>query len=111
ALFSGILILQATLAFWTVESLEIANTLTYGGVEAAQYPLDIYTRWFRNFLTFVVPLGCVSYFPVAFVLGHAEKTGATEWMLPVAPVFGFFFLAMSLWMWRIGVRHYRSTGS
>ena len=44
ALFSGILVLQATLAFWTVESLEIANTLTYGGVEAAQYPLDIYAR-------------------------------------------------------------------
>src|SRR5690348_15781198 len=41
ALFAGILILQATLAFWTVESLEIANTLTYGGVEAAQYPLDV----------------------------------------------------------------------
>ena len=42
ALFSGILVLQATLAFWTVESLEIANMLTYGGVQAAQYPLNIY---------------------------------------------------------------------
>ena len=70
---AGILVLQATLAFWTVESLEIANTLTYGGVEAAQYPLDIYARWFRNFLTFVVPLGCVSYFPVAAVLGRADR--------------------------------------
>ena len=56
-----------------LESLEIGNTLTYGGVEAARYPLDIYA-WFRNFLTFVVPLGCVSYFPVAAVLGHADRT-------------------------------------
>jgi ABC-2 type transport system permease protein len=60
ALFSGILVLQGTLAFWTVESLEIANTLTYGGVEAAQYPLDVYARWFRNFVTFVVPIASVS---------------------------------------------------
>ena len=111
ALFCGILILQATLAFWTVESLEIANTLTYGGVEAAQYPLDIYTRWFRNFLTFIVPLGCVSYFPVSWVLGRAQRADALEWVLPVAPVFGFVFLAMALFVWRIGVRHYRSTGS
>ena len=37
--------LQATLAFWTVDSLEVAKTLTYGGVEAGQYPLDIYARW------------------------------------------------------------------
>lgn len=110
ALFSGILILQATLSFWTVESLEIVNTLTYGGVEAAQYPLDIYSRWFRWFLTFVVPLGCVAYFPVAFVLGHGARTGAPVWLLPVAPVVGFAFLTLSVLAWRRGVRHYTSTG-
>ena len=111
ALFSGILILQATLAFWTVESLEIANALTYGGVEAAQYPLDIYARWFRNFLTFVVPLGCVSFFPVAVVLGHADRTGVSPTIALLAPVLGFVFLAVALWLWKLGVRHYTSTGS
>ena len=111
ALFSGILILQATLAFWTVESLEIANTLTYGGVEAAQYPLDVYARWFRNFLTFVVPLGCVSYFPVAAVLGRAERTGISAPLLHLTPVRGFVFLGVARWIWRFGVRRYTSTGS
>jgi ABC-2 type transport system permease protein len=111
ALFSGILVLQATLAFWTVESLEVANTLTYGGVEAAQYPLDIYTRWFRNFLIFVVPLGCVAYFPVAAVLGHADRTSVPPWVLPFTPLAGFAFLVFSLGVWRVGVRRYTSTGS
>ena len=111
ALFSGILVLQATLAFWTVESLEIANTLTYGGVEAAQYPLDVYARWFRNFLTFVVPLGCVSYFPVAAVLGRADRTGVPSPLLRLTPLFGFVFFGVALWVWRFGVRHYTSTGS
>ena len=111
ALFAGILVLQATLAFWTVESLEIANTLTYGGVEAAQYPLDLYARWFRNFLTFIVPLGCVSYFPVAAVLGRADRTGLPVQLLELAPALGFVFLGVALWIWRYGVRHYTSTGS
>jgi ABC-2 type transport system permease protein len=111
ALFCGILVLQATLAFWTVESLEIANTLTYGGVEAAQYPLDVYARWFRNFLTFVVPLGCVSYFPVAAVLGKADRTGAPVQLLQLTPSLGLVFLGLALVMWRFGVRHYTSTGS
>lgn len=111
ALFSGILVLQATLAFWTVESLEVANTLTYGGVEAAQYPLDVYARWFRDFLIFVVPLGCVSYFPVAAVLGRAERTGVPGELLRLTPVFGFAFLMLALWLWRFGVRHYTSTGN
>jgi ABC-2 type transport system permease protein len=111
ALFVGILVLQATLAFWTVESLEIANTLTYGGVEAAQYPLDIYSRWFREFLTFVVPLGCISYFPVAVVLGHAGRLGAPAWFSATSPIFGFVFLCGALGVWCLGVRHYTSTGS
>ena len=111
ALFSGILVLQATLAFWTVESLEIGNALTYGGVEAAQYPLDLYARWFRNFLIFVVPLSCVSYFPVAAVLGKADRTGLPTGVLQLTPALGFLFLGFALWVWRFGVRHYTSTGS
>ena len=110
-LFSGILILQATLAFWTVESLEIVNALTYGGVEAAQYPLDIYARWFRNFLTYIVPLGCVSYFPVATVLGHADRIGLAPWLARLTPTLGFVFFGVSLLVWRLGVRRYTSTGS
>ena len=106
ALFSGILILQATLAFWTVESLEIANTLTYGGVEAGQYPLDVYARWFRDFLVYVVPIGCISYFPVSVVLGRVGY-----WPYALTPVLGFVFLGVALRIWTVGVRHYKSTGS
>src|SRR6478752_2725006 len=36
-LFSGLFVLQATICFWTTESLEIVNCTTYGGVEAAQF--------------------------------------------------------------------------
>jgi ABC-2 type transport system permease protein len=111
ALFLGILVLQATLAFWTVESLEIANTLTYGGVEAAQYPLDIYSRWFRDFLIFVVPIGCVAYFPILCILGHRTPMPAPGWLLDAAPLAGIFFLLIALRAWRVGVRHYTSTGT
>ena len=98
ALFAGLLVLQATLAFWTVESLEIVNTLTYGGVEAAQYPLDIYAQWFRKFLIFVVPLGCVIYFPVAAVLGRSAMTGLPAWAAHDAA--GLSFLGVAFLAWR-----------
>jgi ABC-2 type transport system permease protein len=111
ALFFGILLLQATLSFWTVESLEIVNTLTYGGIEAAQYPLDIYANWFRKFLTFVVPLGCVIYFPIATVLGRSDVTGIAPWLGAMAPLAGVAFLAVAFSAWRVGVAHYTSTGS
>ncbi|MBN1348725.1 ABC-2 family transporter protein, partial [candidate division KSB1 bacterium] len=58
-LFYGLFVLQATLAFWSTETLEIMNTVTYGGTETAQYPMAIYKKWFRKFFTFIVPLACV----------------------------------------------------
>src|SRR6187549_2483772 len=111
ALFAGILVLQATLAFWTVESLEVANVLTYGGVQAAQYPLNIYAAWFRHLLTFGVPLACVSYYPVLAILKRADPLGAPDWLLPLAPIAGFAFLALSFVAWRAGMARYTSTGS
>ena len=94
ALFVGILVLQATLAFWTVESLEIVNVLTYGGVQAAQYPLNIYATWFRRLLTFGVPLACVAYYPVLAILKRSDPLGAPDWLLPLTPVAGFAFLGL-----------------
>ncbi|MGE0424396.1 MAG: ABC transporter permease [Reyranellaceae bacterium] len=111
ALFFGILVLQATMAFWTVESLEIANVLTYGGVQAAQYPLNIYAAWFRRLLTFGVPLACVAYYPVLVILDRPDPLGAPGWLLPFTPLAGFAFLALSFLAWRAGVARYASTGS
>lgn len=109
--FYGLIILQATLAFWTTETLHIFNLLTYGGVETAQYPLAIYARDFRRFFTFVVPLGCVTYFPLVGVMGVPDPLGSTAWMQFTAPLAGFAFFGASLLAWRTGVRHYTSTGS
>lgn len=110
-MFLGLCVLQATMAFWTTETLEVWNAFTYGGVTASQYPLAIYRPWFRRFFTFVVPLGAVSYFPNVAVLGIDDPLGTPVVLQWLAPLAGPLFLAIALAIWRIGVRHYRSTGS
>ena len=62
-LFYGILILQATLCFWTVESLEVVNTVTYGGITAAEMPLTIYPKGLRYLFTYIVPIACLELRP------------------------------------------------
>jgi ABC-2 type transport system permease protein len=111
SIFYGIFVLQATLCFWTVESLEIMNTVTYGGTETAQYPLSLYRDWFRRFFTFVVPMAFVSYIPAGVLLSRPtlpDLPPAVRW---AAPLVGVAFLALSLQAWRVGERRYRSTGS
>jgi ABC-2 type transport system permease protein len=112
ALYCGLMIMQATLSFWTIENLEVMNVITFGSGEAAQYPLDIYSGWLRNFLTFVVPVGCVCYYPLRVVLGHWQPADSeTIWLPSLGPAAGFAFLGLSLLAWRQGVRKYASSGS
>jgi ABC-2 type transport system permease protein len=111
ALFFGLLVLQGTMSFWTIESLEVANVVTYGGVQAGQFPLSLYNGWLRGLLTFIVPLACVAYFPVLVILGKPDPLGTPPWFGVVAPLAGFVFLAVSFVAWRFGIRHYTSTGS
>jgi ABC-2 type transport system permease protein len=110
-LFTGLVILQATSAFWTTESLEVWNAFTYGGVFMSQYPIAIYRPWFRRIFIYVIPLACVNYFPLVAVLGRKDSLGSPESFQWFAPFTGIAFLIVSLQVWKIGVRHYQSTGS
>jgi ABC-2 type transport system permease protein len=110
-LFTGLMLLQATSAFWTIESLEVWNAFTYGGVTMSQYPIAIYRPWFRQFFTFVIPLACISYYPGLAILGREDPLGAPAWVGWAAPLVGPLFLLACVGVWNAGVRHYQSTGS
>ena len=110
-LFFSLMVVQATIAFWTIESLEVMNALTYGGVETAQFPLSIYPAWLRNFFIFIVPLGCVTYLPMLAVLDRPAPGDLPQWALATAPLMSLVFLFASFAAFRFGVRRYTSVGS
>lgn len=110
ALFNGIFIIQATSCFWTIESVEIANTLTYGGVEAGRMPMSIYPPYLRQFFTFVVPLACISYYPWLFILNKPDPIGLPGWLALISPLFCLVFFLFSIGFWEFGLRSYTSAG-
>jgi len=77
----------------------------------SQYPIAIYRPWFRQLFTYVIPLGCVTYFPVIAVLGRPDPLGSPLRFQQLAPLAGVLFLTVALQVWKVGVWHYRSTGS
>jgi ABC-2 type transport system permease protein len=111
-IFIGLWIIQATIAFWTVQTQEMMNVLTYGGTEAGSHPVHIYDKWLRRLFLGVVPIASVSYFPALSLLGRPSPWAQYPTALPyLAPLSGPAFLAAALGLWRLGVRHYGSTGS
>jgi ABC-2 type transport system permease protein len=108
ALFYGLTIIQGAISFWTIETLEIVNITTYGGLESGQYPMSIYKWPFRLIFTFVIPIACVAYYPMAVSLHHESFPLWSAFLLPLSGLV-FFYLACQFW--HLGVRHYHSTGS
>lgn len=108
SLFYALFVIQATLSFWTTETLELMNITTYGGLESGQYPMSIYNSGFRLFFTFIIPLACVAYYPIAILLRHEAFP---MWAGTLFPLAGIAFLYLACQLWKLGVRHYHSTGS
>jgi ABC-2 type transport system permease protein len=105
-IFSGIFILGAAVCFRTVDGLEFINIFTYGGRELSSYPLTIYSKWLRRFFTFIIPFGCMNYLPLLYITGRADNP-----LYALTPLFGIVFIVPCLLVWRLGVRHYLSTGN
>ncbi|MCH5264258.1 MAG: ABC-2 family transporter protein [Lachnospiraceae bacterium] len=106
ALFSGLFLIYAALCFFTLEGLEFMNVFTDGGREFGRYPIGIYGKRMLQFCTFIIPYALVQYYPFLYLIGRTENTGYV--FLPLAAV---LFLIPGYLLWRLGVRHYKSTGS
>lgn len=111
ALFYGLIMIQATVCFWTIESLEIMNVFTYGGMQVSRFPMSIYDVPFQRFFLCVIPLAAVTYYPALALLGRPELATLPSWFPWLAPGLGVAFLGMAVHVWHWGIAHYRSTGS
>jgi ABC-2 type transport system permease protein len=110
-IFSAIWVITSALSFWTVETQEVANSFTYGGVTLSQYPIDVFGTWLRRFVTFVLPLAFVSFFPAAYLLDKPVPFDLPPAIALLSPVVAVTLALVARAVWRLAIRHYRSTGS
>jgi ABC-2 type transport system permease protein len=112
AIFLSVLLLGATVCFWTVQTTELTNIFTYGGREMLSWPFPIYSQTLQRIFLFIVPLAFGCYVPTCFALGRALPLGMPAWVALVGPVSAALIFSMvAAAIWRMGVRHYQSTGS
>jgi ABC-2 type transport system permease protein len=109
--FGAIFVAGATVAFWWVESGELANSLTYGGKELTSYPITVYGPLFRRVFGYGLGFAFVAYYPALALLGRPDPLGAPDWLGWVSPLVAVPALGVAAVAWRTGIRHYRSTGS
>lgn len=104
--FASLFLLYASLCFFTLEGLEFINIFTDGGREFGQYPFSIYGQGVLKFLTYIIPLALVQYYPLLYLTGRSSQA-----TLMFAPLLATLFVIPVYFFWRFALKHYQSTGS
>jgi ABC-2 type transport system permease protein len=109
--FGALFIIGATITFWTVDSIEIMNTLTYGGSYTTSHPMHIYPNWLVRFFTFIVPAIFLTYYPALYILDLPDPLGYPAFAPFLSPLVGVGALLLARAFWQFGIRRYQSTGN
>lgn len=107
--FMALNVAKATVAFWTVQSLEMFNILTNGGCDVLSHPIEIYHDWIQKLFLFVLPMAFISHIPIGVMLG--KPVPVPVWMAWLSPLVGLAAFLASRQFWKAGIRHYTGTGS
>ncbi|GFI22854.1 hypothetical protein IMSAGC011_01630 [Lachnospiraceae bacterium] len=105
-LFIGLFMLGASFCFFSIQDTALINVLTYGAKSHGKYPIDIYGKGILRFCTYVIPYTLIQYYPLQFLLGKTRN-----WHLAFCPLGITVFLLICYFIWRFGVKHYKSCGS
>ena len=105
-IYAALFIFSACFCFKTVEGLEFMNIFTDGSREFGQYPMGLFRREVILVFTFLIPLACVNYYPISYILGKSDNI----WYL-ISPLMTFILFIISIITFNRCIKHYEGTGS
>jgi len=106
-MYMGIFILTSGLSFFTIQGIDWIYIFTNAGYQVTRCPVEYMPKALYRIFTFIIPVLVISYYPMSAICGWGEPVWKGWLPLPA----GAGFLLLSWFVWRFGVRHYKSTGS
>ncbi len=110
-IYLALLVIGATICFWTLKTPEVINAFTFGGTTMVSYPLAIYNRWLRTVFLYIVPVAFVNYPAALVLLQRTDPMGLSPMLAWAAPFVALAFFGIARAFWQIGVTKYQSAGS
>jgi ABC-2 type transport system permease protein len=108
----GITLFFASTAFWTGHSTALINTVNQVNWNMTQqYPLEMFGRGFRVFVTCFIPVAFINYYPARWLLGKITPGDPGYFLSFLSPLVALLLLSAACLVWAKGLRQYTSTGS
>lgn len=105
-ILGGIFTIFTSFSFFFKSRTPMVTPLIYF-MELAQYPIDIFNKWLRVFLIYILPIAFAGFFPAVSIIRPYEYKNF-QFLTFFVSVFVFF---ISLILWHLSIRKYESAGN
>jgi ABC-2 type transport system permease protein len=97
---------SAASAFWIKAPWSMVPMFVHQLGEFAKYPITIYSVAVQALIVIAVPFAFVSFFPTAFIFG------VEAWSIQglLTPLVAIYSVVLAVWLFRVGLRRYESSG-
>lgn len=107
----GIYLILGCSVFWTKSRSAYSNYIQELFDKTTMYPLTMYPEGFQLLLTWLLPIGWVSFYPVAELLGVSNGLFQWKGAIWATLAIGMLVFAIAAWVFNRGLKHYESAGN
>ena len=100
-------LLIGSVSFWAMRSSNLER-IFFAFKDFLNYPLYVYGKKVVAFLTYILPLAFINYYPALYILELENSMDILNFMtIPVSVILS----CIAIFVWKISIEHYNSAGS
>lgn len=100
----------AAFAFRYLETLPMRVVFDDLQGRFGSYPMSIFDRPLRAFMTWIVPMAFMAWIPATVLLGRTAELPFPAWVAWLSPLVGFLLMAGAVWLFMAMSKQYQSAG-
>lgn len=108
---AALFIILGSVSFWTKRSGSLVGFTLTLLERTTMYPMNIYPLILQMILTFLIPIGFISFYPASEFLGKDSGFNIPLSMALWTPLIGIVCFMISQFIFGLGMKKYESSGS
>lgn len=107
----GLYIMLGSTSFWTKSANDFGQYTQEIFDKSTMYPISMYPESFQFILTYLIPIGWVSFYPVSGLMGIETAVGIGSGNVWITFAVGIVVMLAAGLLFKIGLRRYESAGN
>lgn len=107
----GIYILLGTTSFFTRSVNDFGQFTQEIFDKTTMYPISMYPESLQFILTYIIPIGWVSFYPVSAMLGVDNEVAGFPWAVVITLLVGVLVMMVAGLFFKTGLKKYESAGN